>query len=194
MKEIVIGKQIWLNENLNSDTFGNNDKLIEAESSEAWNEAVKNKLPAYCHFNNESENGLTYGKIYNWFAVIDHRNLAPEGFRIPTADDWTELANHIGTNVGTKLKHPDFWNGSAGNNELEFSALPGGSRGMFGNFMDLNKRTGWWSNSEFQPGDTKVWVVNLDSIQENGTANFRSFEILKADIRVAGYYVRCIKK
>lgn len=194
MKEIQIGKQVWLNENLNSDTFRNNDKIIEACTTETWNEAIKNKLPAYCHFNNESNNGLIFGKIYNWFAVIDPRDLAPEGYRIPTLNDWTELSGYVGKNVGTKLKHPDFWNGSAGSNELGFSALPGGFRGMFGNFMDVNKRSGWWSNSEFQQGDTKVWVVNLDSNQDIEAGNFRSFEILKADIRVFGYYVRCIKK
>lgn len=194
MKEIQIGKQIWLNENLNLSTFSNKDKIIEADTFESWNEAIKNKIPAYCHFNNDLIHGTTFGKIYNWYAVIDARNLAPEGYRIPTGSDWTELSNQIGQNVGAKLKHPDFWNGSAGNNELGFSALPGGFRGILGKFMDINKRSGWWSISEFQSGDTKAWVVNLDSNKDMESANFRSFEILKADIRVSGYYVRCIKK
>ena len=42
----------------------------------------------------------------------------------------------------------------------------------------------------FWPGQEDLHDSNLDT--EN--LSFRSFEILKADIRMSGYYVRCIKK
>lgn len=48
---------------------------------EEWNQATKDKQPAFCYYVNNYENGLKYGKLYNWYAVTDPRGIAPEGFR-----------------------------------------------------------------------------------------------------------------
>lgn len=192
MNEIKIGNQTWMSVNLSTETFQNGDKITLVTSVDEWNEAIKNKMPACCNYNNDEENGNLYGKIYNWFAVIDSRNLAPDGWCIPTEKDWVLFANTIGSNVANKIKSSNHWN-PLGSDEFGFSALPGGFRGAFGNFMDISKRTGWWSSSEFEPMSNKAWFVNLDSMTENEASNIKSFEILKADVRMSGYYVRCLK-
>jgi uncharacterized protein (TIGR02145 family) len=81
--EIIIGKQIWMTENLNLDKFQNGDSIPEARTIEEWMNACENKQPAWCYYNNDSTNGEKYGKLYNLFAVIDSRGLAPEGWHIP---------------------------------------------------------------------------------------------------------------
>jgi uncharacterized protein (TIGR02145 family) len=192
MTEIKIGNQIWMSHNLNIENFQNGEKITLIKSVNDWNDAIKNKIPACCDYNDDSRNGDLYGKIYNWFAINDSRLLAPLGWVIPTEKDWVLFSNTIGNNVGSKIKNSEFWD-SNGTDDFGFSALPAGFRGAFGNFMDISKRTGWWSSSEFQPMSNKAWFASLDNVKDGENPMLRSFEILKADIRMSGYYVRCVK-
>ena len=32
---------------------------------------------AWCDYNNAASNGITYGHLYNWYAVNDRRSLCP---------------------------------------------------------------------------------------------------------------------
>lgn len=196
MNDVKIGNQVWMGQNLNNEIFQNGEKILKVATADEWMSALQNKMPACCDYQDDKSNGEIYGKIYNWFAVVDPRNIAPLDWYVPTVKDWEILVESIGLKnlVGKSLKHPDYWGDSAGVNEYGFSALPGGFRGSFGSSMDINKRTGWWSTTEFEPLSNKAWVVNLDSNLDTENLSFRSFEILKADVRMNGYYVRCLKK
>ena len=44
------------------------------------------------------------GRIKLRYAVDDARGLAPEGWRIPSADDWDELEQFLGSEAGYKMK------------------------------------------------------------------------------------------
>ena len=80
MKEVKIGDQIWMVENLNVDKFRNGDIIPEAKTNEEWKKANENKQPAWCYYGNDLTYGEKYGKLYNWYAVTDQRGLAPEGY------------------------------------------------------------------------------------------------------------------
>jgi len=58
---VIIGNQIWMAENLNVSTFRNGDIIPEAKSNEAWQKAGEVGQPAWCYYNNDPENGATYG-------------------------------------------------------------------------------------------------------------------------------------
>lgn len=104
MKSVKIGNQEWSSENLNIDHFINGDKIQQAESEKDWLNCLKKKTPAWCYFNNDPENGKVYGKLYNGFAVLDARQIAPEGWHIPTSEEWSELFKHIGdSSISGKL-------------------------------------------------------------------------------------------
>lgn len=45
---IKIGKQQWMTENLNVETFKNGDIIPEAKTSEEWEKAYKQGKPAWC--------------------------------------------------------------------------------------------------------------------------------------------------
>ncbi len=77
--------------NLNTDKFANGDPIPEAKSEKAWIDACEKKQAAWCYFENKSKNGEIYGQLYNWYAVNDPRDLAPKGWRIPTAEDVEKL-------------------------------------------------------------------------------------------------------
>lgn len=192
-KEVVIGNQTWMEQNLNLDTFRNGDVIPQARTVKEWTEAARNKKPAWCYFNNDSTLGSKYGKLYNFFAVSDPRGLAPEGWRIPKESDWVQLVDFLGGKAiaGSKMKSTSDWekNGN-GTNESGFSALAGGSRELSlikktQGFLGMGSLGYWWSTN-YDKRTQSIWVVSLN--QSNGKL-FSTFESSRGD----GYSVRCIR-
>lgn len=181
-----IGTQLWSNKNLNVASFKNGDAIPEVSTKEAWINAGKEGKPAWCYYNDDPKNGEKYGKLYNWYAVTDPRGLAPNGWHIPSDSDWPKLIDHLGGEdvAGTKMKSKDGWqNNGNGNNESEFSGLPGGYRDYNGLF-DANGFMGtWWSSTE--ENTTSAWFYDLNYSYEKA---FR-----KLNLKIYGYSVRCLR-
>ncbi len=191
-KAIVIGNQTWMAENLNVITFRNGDTIQEVRTIEEWKAAGKQKKPAWCYNNNDSSNGSIYGKLYNFYAVSDPRGLAPNGWQIPTGNDWFELSDFLGDkkNAGSKLKSTNSWlkNGN-GTNSTGFSALPSGSRELAminqnGGFGGIGWRCYWWSSTKRKGGDVLVFTLSW-----NNNRFMPIWDTYNSD----GYSVRCIK-
>ena len=96
IKEVVIGNQVWMAENLNVDTFRNGDPIPHAQTNKEWSKAGKNRQPAWCYYNNDAAIGAKYGKLYNWYAINDPRELAPKGYHIPNNEEWIALIDYLG--------------------------------------------------------------------------------------------------
>jgi uncharacterized protein (TIGR02145 family) len=111
-KTVTIGTQVWMKENLNVSTFRNGDPIPEAKTDEEWKAAGDAKQPAWCYYNNDPKNGTKYGKLYNWYAVNDSRGLAPEGWHVPTDEEWTVLIGYLGgeKDITKKIKSTSGWN------------------------------------------------------------------------------------
>lgn len=86
-KSVKIGTQTWMTENLNVSTFRNGDPIPEAKTKEEWERACENKQPAWCYYENDPKNGKKFGRLYNAYAVLDSRGLAPVGWHIPSYDE-----------------------------------------------------------------------------------------------------------
>ena len=95
----LIGEQIWTTSNLNVSKFQNGDPIYEAKTKAQWVKASEDKKPAWCYFQNNAQNGVIYGKLYNWYAVNDPRGLAPKGWHIPTSNEWIELISFLQKDV-----------------------------------------------------------------------------------------------
>jgi uncharacterized protein (TIGR02145 family) len=108
-KSVKIGTQTWMAENLNVSTFRNGDLIPEAKTKEEWEKAGKEGKPAWCYYDNDPKNGAKYGKLYNWYAVNDHRGLAPAGWHVPTDTEWTTLGDQLGSDPGKKMKSTSGW-------------------------------------------------------------------------------------
>ena len=152
---VKIGSQVWATENLNVDCFRNGDPIPQAKTDEEWKRAGENQQPAWCYYNNDPKNGESYGKLYNWYAVNDRRGLAPQGWHIPTDEEWTQLTTFLGGKevAGAKMKSTNGWNeyeGKIGNgtNTSGFSGLPGGYRFNNGTFKGIGYSGFWWSSTE----------------------------------------------
>ena len=161
-ESVRIGNQEWMTRNLDVDRFRNGDFIPHIESDEEWKEAGENGQPAWCYYDNDPENGKKYGKLYNWFAVNDPRGLAPEGWHVPTEDEWTCLVEYLGGKdiAGHKMKSVEGWDASVncqngyihngnGNNSSGFNGLPSGLRFDVGSFKDIRNDVFFWSANEF---------------------------------------------
>ncbi len=178
-KTVVLNKRIFMAENLNVDKFRNGDPIPEAKTTEEWLSANKNKLPAWCYYNNNPKVGEKYGKLYNFYAIEDSRGLAPIGWHILGKNDWGYL---LSVDDVSKLKNTNGWEIN-GNNSLGFSFLPGGLRCGNGIFM-LNGINGflWSSEEEYSKTGGAYYILN-------SYKQFFSFGITRGE----GFSVRCIK-
>jgi uncharacterized protein (TIGR02145 family) len=185
-KEVIIGEQIWMAENLNVSKFRNGDPIPHAKTEKEWERATEWGQPAWCYYDNDPAKGEKYGKLYNWYAVDDPRGLAPEGWLVPNYDDWEKLFKYLAGEADKKMKSTNGWEdyeGESGNgtNESGFSGLPGGCRSEDGYFYSLGNYCYLWSSNDMDGEDAYFcWL-------------FQRCELMNANMG-HGYSVRCLKE
>lgn len=145
---VKIGGQVWTVENLRTRHYNNSDPIVYEPLAANWGTL---KTGAYTAYNNSSEMAEKYGYLYNYLAVTDPRGIAPEGWRIPSGDDFEELKNFLGgySPAGPALMNQLGWPETSRpiTNSTGFSALPNGG-------IAKNSETGLYEYS----GDRKSVV------------------------------------
>jgi uncharacterized protein (TIGR02145 family) len=184
IKQVQIGTQIWMAQNSNVDHFRNGSLIPQARTNEEWQKAGDNHLPAWCYYNNDPAYGEKYGKLYNWYAVMDSRGLCPTGWHVPSDAEWTILENYLGSEAGTKLKASYGWyEGGNGTNSSGFSGLPGGLRSYYGLFISIGNNGYWWSSTEYD--SNYAWPRFLFYSSGDVLRNY--------DYKAVGFSVRCLR-
>ncbi len=139
LTSIKIGSQIWTQKNFDKTTFRTGEFIEEKKSKEEWLKASYREEPAWCYYKFDSKNEHL-GKLYNYFAVSDTRNIAPTGWRVPTFHDYYVLVNFLdplctkvhfvnkGSQAGGNLKLKDsLWVGNTCPQiNSNFNAIPSG--------------------------------------------------------------------
>lgn len=186
---VKIGTQTWMLENLKTTHYRNGDVIPNSVTASMW---MNNVSGAYCDDPNRPNYAATYGHLYNWLAVSDARQLAPEGWHIPSKTEWETLINYLGgENVaGGKAKEAGTANwktpNTGANNSSGFTALPGGQRAdLLGIFDYTNDYAAFWSSITVLNDPTYAWISELFY---DGTL-FR----VNNHIKNYGLSVRCIK-
>ena len=207
-KTTIIGKQTWMADNLNVSRFKNGDEIKEVKSIDEWAYACENQIPAWCYYKNDVMN--TYGKLYNWCAILDPRGLAPEGWHIPSYSEWKILIDKLGGSkvAGGKMKEKGSlnWkncNNDGASNTSLFCGLPGGERGYegdsqtgaFGEDIYIGEQGTFWSASMFDDPEKLnedpvfwsrfLWTVTLSC--QNTEAKIDCYYI------GSGLSVRCLR-
>lgn len=186
-KPVKIGEQTWMSVNLNVSVFRNGDVIPEIQSDDDWKKAGEEGKPAWCYYKNDEKNGKKYGKLYNWYAVNDPRGLAPEGWHIPTNDEWMVLVNlfHGPTAAAYYLKSKKGWGKEAkADNSSKFSALPGGMRDDGkAEFLYIGSLGAFWTSTLDEDGMARFQSI-LDRL---------SYITSFSDPKDKGLSVRCIK-
>ena len=184
---VQIGTQTWMKENLKTTRYSDGSDIPNITDNTEWEVQTEG---AFCWYDNDSTTyNETYGAMYNYYAVVDSRNLCPTGWHVPTDTDWTNLSDYLGgLNIaGGKLKETGTTHWESPNNGADnssgFTALPGGWRYDEYGFQDIGYFGEWLSSTENSA--TRVWTYYL----QNTSLLFRRFE----DLKSGGYSVRCIK-
>ena len=202
-KEVEIGNQVWMAENLTVAKFRNGDLIPQVKTLE---EFKKVSGPAWCYYEFSESNGLKYGKLYNWYAVNDPRGLAPIGWRIPKTDDFWLLLEFSPLNksnlekfgykyspISSEFRSKIGW-GNIGTNTSGFNALPAGKmvynevydHGLFLKkpiFTGNGKETHYWTSQAENNEEAYTFQV------EENTAYPETLTY-----KYLYYSVRCIKE
>jgi uncharacterized protein (TIGR02145 family) len=186
---VKIGNQWWMAENLKVIHYRNGDPVTNLTDSTEWSNLLHIYTEAYCDYNNIPSNSIIYGKLYDWYAVNDSRNLAPTGWHISTDAEWTTLTDYLGgaSNADEKLKEIGtiHWQGTniGATNETGFTALPGGGRDANGSFSSLRDGGFWWTSTEADLYSAWCRGMTYDNNEVGRGYMYKSY----------GFSVRCVK-
>jgi uncharacterized protein (TIGR02145 family) len=186
-------------QNLKVTHYNNGDEMPNLTINNDWTSA---SIGAYSDYDNNPTNSETYGKLYNWYTVNDERGICPEGYHVPSDDEYSELEVYLGmsesetdiigfrgTNEGSKLAgNSELWNigvlvidpefGTSG-----FDALPAGYRVYSsGDFDTVGKHCYFWSSSE--NSNSHAWYRNL--------LYFNTRVYRNSPSKQSGFSIRCL--
>jgi len=176
-----------------------NSLPIDVVKNTVW--AALDSLGAQCTYNNtvDKDTLKTFGRLYNYSAVTDTRNIAPAGWRVPTKADWLILENylnsHYGENITAKAIAADkgwtlstdtyaIGNDLSLNNQTGFGAVPGGIRDYKGAFVNAGSVASLWTNSVGLYSGS-VWYLGL--------FNYYKDLIWSTSTYSNGLSIRCVK-
>jgi len=196
---VQIGDQVWMAENLKVTHYNDGSEIPTGYSSSEWGNL---STGAYAVYGDNESNAEIYGNLYNWYAVDDSRNIAPEGWHVPTDDEIKELEMYLGmsqeeaddtgwrgTNEGSKLAgRADLWTDGNLENNPEFGTsgfnlLPGGYRYVGGSYGGMGLLGCFWSSTE--GGSGNAWNRALHC-SYSGIARSNYY-------KEGGFSVRCVR-
>ncbi len=155
---VKVGNQTWMAHNMNLN--------------------INDGVGSFCYKNLEAH-CETYGRLYTFETA---KKACPDGWHLPTYDDWTELEIFLGfdttmlegeifylqDSTGSKLKSKFGWKrrynqednnwqeNSNGTNFSRMSILPAGYMKKDGSFVDMFEQSNFWINSRNKFGKPEI--------------------------------------
>ena len=169
-KTVKIGNLTWMAENLNYDNSATATGSIDSSF-------CYDGIPANC---------TKYGRLYQEYAATA---VCPEGWRLPTADDWRDLTNAVkeefGDNNGSlrtvgEWENTIFGDNVTATNASGFSALPAGYRAKTGEYDGQGTKAYFWGEDNM---NHYAWILS------------NQYDLDKESL-IRGYFaysIRCIK-
>ena len=174
---LTFGDQKWTTENAAMETYRDGTPIPQVTDTLEWENLTTG---AWCYLNNDPN---TEVKLYNWFAVVGihdtdpntpNKELAPEGWNVPSLDDWISFENYLIDNgynydgsttdnkIAKAMASSSGWNASSNegdpgndqssNNSSGFNAFPFGYKegGIIsqGQFVGENNIASFWTTTE----------------------------------------------
>ncbi len=197
---IIIGTQEWMSENLKTTHYNNGDAIPNITNNGDWGSLTTG---AYSDYDNNPSNSDTYGRLYNWYTVDDDRGVCPDGWHVPSDEEYKTLEMYLGmsqtdadasgwrgTNEGSKLAgNANLWNDGNLENNAEFgtsgfNGVPSGYRNYSnGGYYGIGDYGSFWSSTENDSYDAWFRVLGYDNADVNRYGNFKR----------SGFSVRCVR-
>jgi uncharacterized protein (TIGR02145 family) len=110
---VFINEQEWMAENLRTITFSNGGTIGQGHAQGIWSQDTR---PLYSWYPHSMLDGLhsdedvknAFGILYNGYAAGDERGICPEGWRVPSVDDWKGLFTYIEDETGYDFRTSDY--------------------------------------------------------------------------------------
>jgi uncharacterized protein (TIGR02145 family) len=168
---------------------------------------------AYSDYNNTPSNSITYGRLYNWYAIDNDtitkmasnggKNVCPTGWHMPSDAEWTILNDYLSNNgygyggsgpyIAKSIAATSGWvtspmagnvgNDQASNNSSGFTGLPSGYRNNVGIFNLLGNTCYWWISA----------TISTFYAYARGLENLSSGFGMDSHSKRDGLSVRCVK-
>ena len=100
---VTIGNQVWMAANLKTTHYNDGTALPNVTVNASWAALTTG---AYCDYNNNPNNSVVYGRLYNWYVVDNNaeskvtsnggKNICPAGWHVPTETEWKTLITYLG--------------------------------------------------------------------------------------------------
>jgi uncharacterized protein (TIGR02145 family) len=192
---VTIGTQVWMTPNLRTTKYSDGTPIPNITDNTTWGLSTG----AYCDYSNTPANSITYGRLYNWYAVDNNaatkvasnggKNVCPTSWHVPSDDEWTTLITYLGGEsvAGGKLKETGAFHwytpNTGATNETGFTALPGGLRDDTGVYNEIGLYGNWWSSTDRSV--TYAWMRYIYNTSASVNMN--------GDPKRYGFSVRCVR-
>jgi uncharacterized protein (TIGR02145 family) len=179
---LTYGDQVWTVDNAEMVTYRDGTQIPEETDATQWENLTTG---AWSYINNDP----TKEKVYNWYAVMGvydatsltvpslRKEFAPEGWHVPSDDEWTTLENYLINNgynydgstsdekIAKAMASSNDWNssntiGAVGyeqntNNSSEFNAYPNGLREGYGAFNFIGRSSVFWTSTQLDSNSAR---------------------------------------
>lgn len=188
-----------VNDTLLSDTVIGSSLMLKIDST-LWSGLTTGGYTQY-EFDNQYD--AVYGKLYNYYAVADSRNVCPSGWHVPTNNDWNTLTLYLDPEADTTLVDQSFSESQStvaggrlkststnwqvpnvyATDEIHFSAQPSGVVDSLGTSAGMQIITSFWSS--LSEGTDNAYTRSVSY----GSGRLRKF----SENKHKGNAIRCIK-
>ena len=184
--------------NLKTTKFFNGEPIPRAKKNGQWIRSRKEEQPGYSMWKGSKKSKKKYGLIYNLYVLKDYRALAPEGWYIPTTEEWRKI---LGVKKGKKeywesfYFDPDLKKKYKGSKKSRYRTLKPQWRLQFtggGMRMDKGEYTFYskYSDKTFDyEEDSMIWTSNGYLNLTDLKSYFEEWQD-----KERGYYIRMVKK
>mgnify|MGYP000241754481 CR=1 FL=1 len=185
-KTVTIAGKTWMAESLRTTKFSDGSSIPLVAAGTAW---AATTTAAYINVDNSADNAPVYGRLYNWYAVADSRKLCPEGWHVPSNQEYIDMITALGGSsvAGGKMKETGtaHWNSPNGgaSNQSGFTGRGAGYINYQGVFKDFRYITGFWTSTQ----STSSYAYHVGLLFD--LADCDNYAVDKR----TGLQVRCIK-
>ena len=192
-KIVKIGTQYWLAENLRTQKWvdGTDIPLYKSTQASQWNANTTGACHVYADDNDYI--GI-FGMLYNGYCVANGENLAPEGWEIPSQDQWAKLRTYGGPLANNFKSDVEYsWNfGKEGTNVTGFDVWAAGLYSSATGDADDGADAWYWSTTPYE--DPLSSSPTFQMIRLNQTSKNMVRYTTSGHAYTFGHSIRCIRK
>ena len=125
-RTVTIGNQVWMAENLRTNSYSNGDPIPHVTENSEWGELSTGAFAVHANDDLDSPKAFNRGFLYNWFAVDDERGLCPAGWSVPSDEDFKALEEELGMSAADLDELGGAWRGADAGVSNSLRATGGG--------------------------------------------------------------------